>query len=122
MLAGMHRDKGGAAAIAGFMRTLALLQPAGLKVRCGRGCRPLAKALHGLGFYSNSACTLQVVAKLAMVRNSIGADAYVADEIIRSRAGVRTRVGNTDAEGKVRCRSCKRRGWLSVRSAIIVRM
>jgi leucyl aminopeptidase len=36
-----------------------------------------------------------------MVRNSIGADAYVADEIIRSRAGVRTRVGNTDAEGTV---------------------
>jgi hypothetical protein len=42
---------------------------------------------------------LRVVAKLALVRNSIGADAYVADEIIRSRAGVRVRVGNTDAEG-----------------------
>lgn len=36
-----------------------------------------------------------------MVRNSVGSDAYVADEIIRSRAGVRVRVGNTDAEGRM---------------------
>lgn len=35
-----------------------------------------------------------------MVRNSIGANCYVADEIITTRAGVRMRVGNTDAEGK----------------------
>ena len=35
------------------------------------------------------------------MRNSIGADSYVADEIIRSRAGVRVRVGNTDAEGRM---------------------
>lgn len=40
-------------------------------------------------------------AYLGMVRNSIGADSYVADEIITSRAGVRVRVGNTDAEGRM---------------------
>ena len=36
-----------------------------------------------------------------MVRNSVGSNAYVADEIITSRAGVRIRVGNTDAEGRM---------------------
>lgn len=44
---------------------------------------------------------VKVVAKLAMVRNSVGEESYVADEIIRSRAGVRVRVGNTDAEGRM---------------------
>jgi leucyl aminopeptidase len=38
---------------------------------------------------------------MSMVRNSVGSDAYVADEIITSRAGVRVRVGNTDAEGRM---------------------
>ena len=32
------------------------------------------------------------------VRNSVGANCYVSDEIITSRHGVRLRVGNTDAE------------------------
>lgn len=36
-----------------------------------------------------------------MVRNSVGEECYVADEIITSRAGVRIRVGNTDAEGRM---------------------
>jgi len=72
-LAGMSRDKGGAAAIAGFMKTVALLKPKGLKV----------------------------VASLAVVRNSIGSNAFVPDEIITSRAGVRVRIGNTDAEGRL---------------------
>lgn len=36
-----------------------------------------------------------------MVRNSVGSECYVADEIITSRAGVRVRVGNTDAEGRM---------------------
>lgn len=36
-----------------------------------------------------------------MVRNSVGEDCYVADEILTSRAGVRVRVGNTDAEGRM---------------------
>lgn len=38
---------------------------------------------------------------MAMVRNSVGSECYVADEIITSRAGVRVRVGNTDAEGRM---------------------
>lgn len=38
---------------------------------------------------------------MAMVRNSVGSECYVSDEIITSRAGVRVRVGNTDAEGRM---------------------
>lgn len=72
-MAGMSRDKGGGAAVAGFMKTLAMLQPEGIKV----------------------------VAKIAAVRNSIGADAYVADEIITGHSGKRVRIGNTDAEGRL---------------------
>merc|ERR1712086_860631 len=69
----MSRDKCGAAASAGFMKTIAELKPAGVKV----------------------------VVALCMVRNSVGSNCYVADEIITSRAGVRIRVGNTDAEGRM---------------------
>jgi leucyl aminopeptidase len=36
-----------------------------------------------------------------MVRNSVGEECYVADEVITSRAGVRVRIGNTDAEGRM---------------------
>lgn len=72
-MAGMSRDKGGAAAVAGFMKVVAELKPAGV----------------------------QVIAELGMVRNSVGADAFVADEIIKGHAGVRVRIGNTDAEGRL---------------------
>uniref|UniRef100_A0A8C4QDD3 Zgc:152830 n=1 Tax=Eptatretus burgeri TaxID=7764 RepID=A0A8C4QDD3_EPTBU len=72
-MAGMHRDKCGAAAVAGFFKVLAELKPKNIKV----------------------------VGAMAMVRNSVGADCYVSDEIIRSRAGKRIRVGNTDAEGRM---------------------
>lgn len=72
-MAGMSRDKGGAAAIAGLLRTLAELKPEGVRV----------------------------IAALGVVRNSIGADAFVTDEIITSHAGVRVRIGNTDAEGRL---------------------
>merc|ERR1719228_420375 len=73
VMAGMSRDKCGAASVAGFMKSLSLFQPEGL-------------------------C---VVAGMSMVRNSVGENCYVADEIITSRAGVRLRVGNTDAEGRM---------------------
>eukprot|EP00108_Taenia_solium_P011283 TsM_000644800 transcript=TsM_000644800 gene=TsM_000644800 len=73
VMAGMHRDKSGAPAIAGFFKTLSLLKQKGLLV-------------HGV---------------MALVRNSIGSDGYVADEIITSRAGRRIRVGNTDAKGRL---------------------
>jgi len=73
VMAGMHRDKCGSAAVAAFMKIVDELKP------------------------SNVA----VVGAMSMVRNSVGSDAYVADEIITSRAGVRVRVGNTDAEGRM---------------------
>merc|ERR1711971_1054436 len=73
IMAGMSRDKCGAAAAAGVMATVTKLQPRGVKV----------------------------VGAMAMVRNSVGSNAYVSDEIITSRAGVRLRVGNTDAEGRM---------------------
>nr|VZI30903.1 unnamed protein product [Spirometra erinaceieuropaei] len=72
-MVGMHRDKCGAAAIVGFMRTAQILQP---------------KELH-------------ISAKLAFVRNALSARAYTVDEIITSRAGKRVRIGNTDAEGRM---------------------
>jgi len=72
-MAGMHRDKCGAATVAGFMKVVSLLEPKNVRV----------------------------VAGLSMVRNSVGEECYVADEIITSRAGVRVRVGNTDAEGRM---------------------
>lgn len=73
VMAGMHRDKCGAATVTGFFKTLSEMAPKGLKV----------------------------VGALCMVRNSVGSECYVADEIITSRAGVRVRVGNTDAEGRM---------------------
>lgn len=71
-MAGMSRDKCGAAATAGFVAVCARLRPA-----------------------------LRVTAALALVRNSIGEEAYVADELLRSRGGLAVRVGNTDAEGRM---------------------
>merc|ERR1712212_11221 len=73
VMAGMSRDKCGAAAAAGLMASIAAQQPQGVKV----------------------------VGAMAMVRNSVGANCYVADEIITSRSGIRLRVGNTDAEGRM---------------------
>jgi len=72
-MVGMSRDKSGAAAVAGFILSVCLLQPS----------------------------SLRVVGSLAIVRNSCGADAYVSDEVIKSHAGVRVKVGNADAEGRM---------------------
>lgn len=72
-MAGMSRDKGGAAAVAGFVKSVAEMQPE----------------------------HLNVVAEIGAVRNSIGAEAFVADEIITSHSGKRVRIGNTDAEGRL---------------------
>ncbi|CAH0697256.1 unnamed protein product [Spodoptera exigua] len=71
-MAGMSRDKCGAAAVVGFLKACDELRPA-----------------------------LKVVASLGMVRNSVGEEAYVADELLRSRRGLGVRVGNTDAEGRL---------------------
>ncbi|MBD1581182.1 M17 family metallopeptidase [Pseudoalteromonas sp. S16_S37] len=72
-MAGMSRDKGGAASVAGFMKAVADYQPKGVKV----------------------------IAYLAVVRNSIGSDCFVPDEIITCREGLKVRIGNTDAEGRL---------------------
>ena len=75
-MAGMRRDKCGAAAAAGFM------------LSCARASPELTEGL-------------KVVVELGCVRNSIGADAFVADEILTSHAGKRVLIGNTDAEGRL---------------------
>jgi leucyl aminopeptidase len=72
-MAGASRDKGGAGAVAGLVRAAAALGIQGVRV----------------------------VGLLGMVRNSVGEESYVSDEILSSRAGVRVRVGNTDAEGRL---------------------
>lgn len=45
--------------------------------------------------------TVKVVAALCVVRNSVGENCYVADEVITAKSGMRVRVGNTDAEGRM---------------------
>ncbi len=72
-MAGMSRDKGGAGAVAGVLRAAAALGLPGVRV----------------------------VGLLGLVRNSIGDESFVSDEILRARSGVRVRVGNTDAEGRL---------------------
>lgn len=73
IMAGMSRDKCGAAAVAGFMQIVNEVKPNDLKV----------------------------IGALSLVRNSIGSNSYVSDEIIKSRSGALVRVTNTDAEGRM---------------------
>jgi len=73
IMAGMSYDKCGASNVAGFFKILAELKPKNFKA----------------------------IGVLAVARNSCGEDGYVADEVITTRAGVRIRVGNTDAEGRM---------------------
>lgn len=73
VMAGMSRDKCGAAAVAGFMKLVEQTQPE----------------------------DVIVIGVLCMVRNSVGEECYVSDEVITARSGVRVRVGNTDAEGRM---------------------
>lgn len=73
IMAGMSRDKCGAAALGGFMKYVEQKRPE----------------------------DVHVIAAMCMVRNNVGEECYVADEIITSRAGLRVRVGNTDAEGRM---------------------
>lgn len=68
----MSYDKCGAANVAGFFKILSELKPKQFKA----------------------------IGVLAVARNSCGEDGYVTDEILKSRAGVRVRIGNTDAEGR----------------------
>ncbi|XP_032663447.1 putative aminopeptidase W07G4.4 isoform X1 [Odontomachus brunneus] len=73
VMSGMSRDKCGAAACAGFMQVVNTLKPP----------------------------TVKVVVALCMVRNSVGENCYVSDEVITAKSGMRVRIGNTDAEGRM---------------------
>lgn len=73
VMAGMSRDKCGAAAVAGLMQVLAFLKPKHTKV----------------------------IGALCLARNSVGENCYVSDEVITARSKKRVRVGNTDAEGRM---------------------
>ncbi len=72
-MAGMSRDKGGAGSVAGLVRAAAALKLPGVRV----------------------------IGLCGFVRNSVGEEGYVSDEIIAARSGVRVRIGNTDAEGRL---------------------
>ncbi|XP_013194829.2 putative aminopeptidase W07G4.4 [Amyelois transitella] len=72
-MAGMARDKCGAAVVAGFLKACSILKPPHLKV----------------------------TGVLCLCRNSVGSDSYVADELLVSRSGKTVRVTNTDAEGRL---------------------
>jgi leucyl aminopeptidase len=69
----MSYDKCGAANVTGFFKVLSELKPKQFKA----------------------------IGVLAVARNSCGEEGYTADEILTTRAGVRIRVGNTDAEGEL---------------------
>ncbi|CAF0753980.1 unnamed protein product [Adineta steineri] len=69
----MSYDKCGAANVAGFFKVLSELKPKQFKA----------------------------IGVLAVARNSCGEDGYVTDEILKARTGVRIRIGNTDAEGRL---------------------
>ncbi|KAF2893997.1 hypothetical protein ILUMI_12175, partial [Ignelater luminosus] len=73
VMSSMCRDKCGAAAVAGFLQIVNELQPKHTKV----------------------------IGAMSLVRNSVGSNCYVADEIIMSRSKATVRVGNTDAEGRM---------------------
>ena len=45
--------------------------------------------------------TVKVVVGIGVVRNSIGENCYVTDEIITARSGERILTNNTDAEGRM---------------------
>ncbi|KAJ6637518.1 putative aminopeptidase W07G4.4 [Pseudolycoriella hygida] len=73
IMAGMSRDKCGAAFVGGFMKYVSETAPQ----------------------HTN------VIGVMCMVRNSVGEECYVADEVVTARSGARVRVGNTDAEGRM---------------------
>jgi leucyl aminopeptidase len=73
IMAGMSRNKCGGEPSSGFMKTFVELQAAGLKV----------------------------VVALCMTRNIVGANCFVTDELITSRARVKIRMGIMNAEDRM---------------------
>ena len=102
-MAGMSRDKCGSGVVAGFLQCVAKLKPKGIKVIGG-----MAMVSQSIFVAMFSRCLSKLLIHFSLfnlifrlsfqVRNSVGANCYVSDEIITSRHGVRLRVGNTDAE------------------------
>lgn len=80
-MAGLRLDKCGAGAAAGFI------------LACAKTPEAQTRGL-------------RVLVELGCVRNSIGSEAYVADEIITSHSGKRVLIGNTDAEGRLVLADC----------------
>ena len=76
-MAGMSRDKGGGAGVAGIVLAAAKMQ-----------------------------APVNISAEIGLVRNSIGAECFVTDEIIIGHGGKRVRIGNTDAEGRLVLADC----------------
>ena len=102
VMAGMHRDKCGAAAVAGFFQVDMVFFSHSLflcHIPSKNLFREFQLCLQILAAYKPKG--LKVIGAMSCVRNSVGHDCYVADEIIESRAGCRVRVGNTDAEGRM---------------------
>jgi leucyl aminopeptidase len=98
IMAGMHRDKCGAAAVAGVMAALAITRVRICSVTLLRADVHFLFLTH---WPFLQPAGVKFVGRMAMVRNSTGSDGYVADEILLSRAGKRVRVVNTDAEGRM---------------------
>ncbi|XP_034949850.1 putative aminopeptidase W07G4.4 [Chelonus insularis] len=73
MSSGGSRHKCGVSACVGFLQVVNLLQPP----------------------------TVKVVAALCVLRNSVGENGYVADEVITTKSGRRLRITNTDIEGRL---------------------
>lgn len=94
VMAGMSRDKCGAAAVAGFMQVSTTQIHTYLP-------QILTKLFHTQIVNEQKPADVHVIAALCMVRNSVGEESYVSDELYTSRAGVRIRIGNTDAEGRM---------------------
>ena len=87
----MSYDKCGAASVAGFFKVLSELKPKSFKAS----------------------------GVLAVTRNNCGEEAYVTDEILTARTGVRIRVGNTDAEGKIEAEAVVGEHWIT--SSLFIR-
>lgn len=80
LLVDMSRDKGGAASVAGFIKTVSMLGPKHINITAG----------------------------LSLVRNSVGPDSYVSDEVIYSRNGTRGKfssISHWQSAAKPLCRS-----------------
>jgi leucyl aminopeptidase len=85
---GMHRDKCGAAFVAGFFKTLSILKPKGLKVY-----GTLCFARNSIGEGITRICKRMFLD--SSFKFYLILECYVSDEIITARSKKRIRIGNT---------------------------